>query len=1137
MKKKLTLLCFRKESIIKILLRMKLLTFFMLIGITLVSAKSYSHLTTLTFNLDNLTVCQVFKEIEKNSDYILIYNEKTLDINRKVTVRAKNDNIETILDQVFAGTKNSYEISGQQIVITVSDIEPVIIDTKTYTTELQQVTVSGTVTDQQMTPLAGVTVLVKGTNVGILTDATGKYSLANVPQNATLVFSFIGMQTQEILLTGQTRIDVVLKEATLGLEEVVVVGYGVQKKATVTGAIAAVETRSLVQSPQANISNSLVGRMTGLIAVQREGQPGGDQATIRIRGAGTFSGSTDPLIMVDGIESLNYNNIDPNEIENITILKDASATAVYGVRGANGVLLITTKRGTKGNPVFSATSSTAITAFNDLRKNLSSYEWAKNFNEGLRYNSYITGSYTPKFTDEDIEHYRTGDDPIFHPSTDWASVLLRSYSSQSQVNLNVRGGSDLIKYFISGGYFNQIGLFNTVKTNESGFDSQMKFKRYNFRSNFDFNVTKRFSINLDMSSQIEVRTGPQVSTSYLMDHLFLTPPNNSPGIVDGKIINVYDVFSGNPLELMLGGGFSNQSSNYLTSSVRFNYSLDDITKGLTAHGTISYWNKAINNKSYSKDVQTYKPFLLADNSIQYAPQKAEAPFIYSESGVINRKTYIEFGFNYARQFGSHSITGLILYNQSKLYDPSLDYVVPNGYQGIVGRATYDYDGRYLAEFNLGYNGTENFAPGKRFGFFPAYSLGWVVSKEPFFPKNNIVGFVKIRGSYGEVGNDKIGGNRFLYRPGSYSYTGSYAFGEVGSTYQDYRASEEGLQGNPNLTWERAKKMNIGADVYFWKDKIKVIVDYFVERRDNILTTPQTTTHLVGIVLPAQNWGKMKNSGYEVEVNFTNNIGKFTYWIKSNFTYAHNVVIFQDEVKHSFSYQDRTGKTSGQPFGLSIEGFYNTWEEVIDAYRPRSSLQNNYIMPGDFRYKDINGDGRIDSYDQVPLGYPSFPEISYGVSFGGSYKGFDFSVLFQGATNVSITPYIGYTFRGYDNDQSCAAYVPELCWTPERYASGEEIRLPHLSAQMVQNYDFQSNNMTIMDGTYLRLKNAEIGFTFSNTFLKKMSISSCRAYANCNNLLTWSDMLPGLDPEQITTMGDYAPYPNTRTLNLGFNIKF
>jgi TonB-linked SusC/RagA family outer membrane protein len=544
-----------------------------------------------------------------------------------------------------------------------------------------------------------------------------------------------------------------------------------------------------------------------------------------------------------------------------------------------------------------------------------------------------------------------------------------------------------------------------------------------------------------------------------------------------------------------------------------------------------------NKKVYTKSTQTYKPLLLDDNTLVFAPQKEESPFGFWESTDKNRKTYLEVGLNFDRSFGEHGFTGLLLYNQSKLFDPSLAYVIPNAYQGLVGRITYNYKRRYMAEFNIGYNGTENFAPGKRFGYFPAYSLGWVLSEESFFPENDMISYVKFRGAYGEVGNDKIGGSRFLYLPSAYGFWDSYNLGIPGVSFQSYGAAFEGQIGNPDLTWERSKKSNIGVDLTLLKDKIRIIADYFYEHRDNILATPQTTPAIVGANLPPQNWGEMENSGLEAEINLTHKINNFNYWVNGTFTFARNKILFQDEVERPDApYLHRTGQSKGQMFGYIAEGFYNTWEEVNDANRPVSSHQNNRIMPGDIRYKDINGDGVINSYDQVPIGYPSFPEIIYGISFGGDYKGFDFSVLFQGADNVSRRN-SATTIRPHENNLFTLAYIPELSWTQEKYENGETIKLPHLNAQQQQVHDYQSSTFMVQDASYLRLKNAEIGYTFSSNLLKRFQISNCRVYVNGSNLLTWHGLFPGDDPEQLPLAGDSGYYPLTSTYNLGINLQF
>ena len=1127
----------------RILKIMKITAVFLFLGIFFAHAGTgYSQGTKLTLNLRSATIREVCEQIENQSNFIFVFSDNAENaFIKKINISANSENIEEILKEVFSSTGLTYKILDKQVVVYHNNEKKteIIVEPSPTPQQEQTKTITGKVTDPQGEPLPGATVMAKGTTIGAMTDAEGAFSL-RIPANAqTLQISFVGMKTQEIAIGKRTTFNVKLEEEAIGLQEVVAVGYGVQKKATVTGAISSIDSRVLIQSPEANISNSLAGRLPGLLSVQREGEPGNNQATLRIRGDGTFSGSADPLVLVDGIESLNFNNIDPNEIEDVAILKDASATAVFGVRGANGVILITTKRGKISKPILNFSANVATKTFTDIRENLGSYDYARYYNEGLKYNSYLSGSYSPRFSDEDIEHYKNGDDPIFHPNTNWVDQMLKPFSTQNQYNINIRGGGDFIKYFVSAGYFTEEGLFNTDKFKEAiDYDPNIYYRRYNFRSNFDFDITKRLTAKIDFSSQIDDEKSPGTGNDlrYIVNRTFISPPFHSPGIVDGKIVNVYDVFVGNPLQHLLVG-FNNDLMNYVTTSVRFDYKLDFITKGLTAHGILSYWNRMNHKKTFGSSPQIYKPFLLADGTIMYGPQNPPSRLGFGESSGKSRKTYLEFGVNYARTFGVHDFTGLLLYNQDKLYDPNLPYVIPNGHQGLVGRATYNFKNRYLGEFNFGYNGTENFASGKRFGFFPAYSLGWIVSEEPFFPESDAFSYLKIRGAYGEVGNDKIGGSRFIYLPGVFVFQDSYNLGVPGSTFQQYGAAFEGQLGNPDLTWERAKKSDIGIDVAFFNDKLRITADYFYENRDNILATPRTTPIIVGVTLGPQNWGKMKNSGYDAELNFRDRISNFNYWIKGTFTYAHNEILFQDEVdRKDAPYLLTTGQSKGQMFGYIADGFYNTWEEVNDANRPVSSHQNNKIMPGDLRFKDINGDGRIDSFDQVPIGYPNFPEIIYGLSFGGEYQAFDFSVLFQGADHVSRMN-AATAIRPFETESATLAYVPELSWTPEKYLNGEEIKLPHLSAAQQQSHDYASSTFMVQDASYLRLKNIEVGYTFQSDFLKRLQIAACRIYLNGNNLFTWDGLFPGDDPEQLATSGDTGYYPLTRTFNLGINVQF
>lgn len=505
----------------------------------------------------------------------------------------------------------------------------------------------------------------------------------------------------------------------------------------------------------------------------------------------------------------------------------------------------------------------------------------------------------------------------------------------------------------------------------------------------------------------------------------------------------------------------------------------------------------------------------------------------------DRRTYFEFGISYATTFANkHNVTTLALYNQSRRNDPNLAYKVPNSYQGLVMRLTYDYKSRYLVEFNAGYNGTENFAPGKRFGFFPAYSLGWVVSEEPFFPKTPIISYFKVRASYGEVGNDKIGGLRFLYLPTAYvSGPTQYYFGEVGKSYNKENIISEGKIGNPDLTWERAKKLNIGFEANFWDNHIHAQIDFFNEKRNNILANMNSAPILFGGQLPTMNMGKMKNSGYDAGFMIRGNVTPDLYlWARANYTYAHNKIEYMDEVPNTYPYKNRTRQSYGQDFGLICDGIYNTWEEVNPANRPISSWNNNTLQPGDLIYRNINGDGIIDNNDLVPIGYSNFPEITYGMSFGGSWKGFDLSVLFQGAEHVSLF-LSRYDRMGFKDNWGAQKAMLES-WSLERYEKGMPITYPHLSeGNDVQKHNYARSIFWVRDASYIRLKNIEVGYTFANKALAKVKIQSLRLYINGNNLLTWNSLPKGTDPETAQQSDNHEPYPITKTYNFGVNIKF
>lgn len=883
--------------------RKRILRFVALTWLLLVPMIIQAQRGNVTLNLQNEEVRRFIRQVEKQTNYTFVYRNSVLNPKTKVTLVCKNWPLEKALSEVFSPFGIQYSFNNNTIVLhkkrdkngSLKQKKAKLVD-ETEQTMPNMNKISGLVREADGTPIMGASIFVKGTKIGTVTNIRGEFSL-EVPANSTVLVSYLGFTTREVSVKGSSNLKITLNEdEAQSLNEVVVIGYGTQKKATVTGAIASVTTKDLVQTPQANISNMLVGKMPGLIAMQRSGAPGEDSSTLLIRGVSTFSDNTAPLVMIDGVERPNYNGLDPNEIETVSILKDASATAIYGVRGANGVILITTRKGKKGKPHLSYSGNVAIQSPTALPHYLNSAQYCEMYNEALKNDAYTTGAtYVPRFTYEDIKLYRDGTDPIMHPNTDWVGKFLRKASLRTQHNFNISGGTDRVKYFISAGYFHQGGMYKYTKI-DNNHDVNASNTRYNFRSNLDFDITQDFKATVQLSTQINNTRTPGLGNSNLWKEISWATPLGTPGMVDGKLVRLENTIDDeNPWQALLNNGYHDINANTINTTLRFDYDLSRLLlKGLSIHASTSY-DSYYNSKRLSiKKMQTFVPKRDPENpnEIVLIPQNEGdtwgGGFEYSK----NRKVYFEAGLHYNQKFGKHETTALLLYNQSKYYAPSLAYHVPNAYQGIVGRVTYGYANRYLAEFNMGYNGTENFAKGRRFGFFPAVSAGWVLSEEPFFPKNDYLVYMKFRATYGEVGNDKIGGDRFLYLPSVYGNTSGtlsgYNFGSSSNPVYSQMVAEKRL-GNPLLTWEKARKLNLGVDVNFFKNHLTVSFDYFKERRNNILSNRNSAPMLIGATLPAYNMGEMENSGFEFDINYRNKIRDFNYWGRFNYSFARNKI--------------------------------------------------------------------------------------------------------------------------------------------------------------------------------------------------------------------------------------------------------
>jgi TonB-linked SusC/RagA family outer membrane protein len=1021
-------------------------------------------------------------------------------------------------------------------------ISSIVIPTNLHAQTSSLVVVNGIVTNAAGEPLSGVSVSVKGTSLGTSTKSDGSFSLRVPNAKSVLVFSSVGFNALEQSASAIGAGNVVLVEAAKNLSDVVVIGYGTQKKISVSGSISSVTPKQILQAPVSSVANALAGRASGIIAVQRSGEPGRDIADIFIRGVGTFAGGTaaNPLILVDGVERP-LSGIDPYTIESFNILKDASATAVFGVRGANGVIIITTKTGEKGKPQFSFSSNAAWQNPIRLPKQLGAYDYAVLRNEA---ESNDNGPTARKFSDWDLERFQKKDDPYFHPDVNWMDYMLKKYAPQQQYNLNVSGGGQDNKYFVSLGFLNQDGAYKLGDFFKD-FTANPNYKRYNIRTNFDFNLSKDLTVAIKASSEIGNSNYSASNTSDIFGTIFSANPIMSPIVYDGKMVrNVEGLaswqISNTPLYQMLSQGYNTNYHSRLNTNLSARYRLDAITKGLALRGMVAYDSYYLQQVKRTKQIPMYdlkrNPAAtnFQDSIVPIAVvNQYEGPTNFnSEAFSKNRKWYGEAALEYSRTLGRHSVSGLVLGTMERYYDGGNQ--LPFNYEGLVGRATYNYRNVYFADVNMGYNGSENFAVGKQFGFFPSVSAGYVISEEKFFPKSKVVDYVKLRGSYGTVGNDKIQGSRFLFLPSSFALGNTYYFGLNHTPMTGYRESS---LGNPNVSWEKAVKLNVGIDLKLIKEKLTLTGDYFTERRNQILwrlNVPVTFGN-AGLISP-YNIGEAKNKGFEIELGFKDNIASkdIRYWVNANYTFARNQIVYMDETPQLYPHLYYTGSRIGQTKGLVADGLYNTWEEVLDPKRPKSKWEGAGLRPGDVRYKDITGDGIIDENDVTNIGDPNIPEIIYGASTGISWKGFEISVFFQGAGNVSTYlqgegawPFIAGTKTAFENAKES--------WSQQRYESGAAISLPRLTASPDANkHNYLRSSYWMRDASYVRLKNLEIGYSFKAQTLKRIGMKNLRLYLSGQNLYTWTK-LPYFDPEIPSSNG--AVYPMTRVFNIGANIQF
>ena len=1000
-------------------------------------------------------------------------------------------------------------------------------------------TVVGTVTDNGE-PIIGASVVVKNAGKGVITDMDGNFKL-DVPVGATIVISYVGYDSKEIVYKGESTLKVELSEDVLQLQEVQVVAYGVTKKVTVTGAISSVGTEEILKSPVSSISNALTGKLPGLSTVQQTGQPGADDATMYVRGVGSLTeGLSSPLVLVDGVER-SFNQLDPNEIEDISILKDASSTAVFGVRGANGVILVTTKRGQEGKPKINVSTSYSLQMPTRMPEFANSYEYASTYVNAQRRDG-IESNFA--FTDEAIEAYRTHSNPLAYPDTDWVDMLIKDVALQTQHNFSISGGTRGVRYFASLGVLTQDGLF---KSFEKEYDGNFKYNRYNYRINLDLDLTKTTLMRMNLGGRVNDKRTPNYEGSsdigLLFRDIYWAIPMSGVGIMDGKWIWPDTKEFSLPgtvrdgLYPYYGKGYNTSAGNILNFDFMLEQKLNFITKGLKAHVKASYNSGVTLKKLRKTSYPHYETIVNEDGTVNLRKVGDQTNLQYSESTSRSRDWYMEVAMNYKRDFGDHHVSALAMYNQTMKYYPDSNpdefKSIPRSYIGLVGRATYDWKTRYMVEMNVGYNGSENFAPGKRFGLFPAVSAGWVLTEENFMqPLKPWLSYFKLRASYGVVGNDRVSGNyRFLYLPDSYNpSTGSYYFGNSISTA--WQGAVESKIGNPDVTWETAAKQNYGVDAYFINSKLKVNFDYFIERRKDILTNRKVLPTYLAANLPIANIGKVDNKGYELSVNWRDRIHDFRYHIGFNLAYAKNKIVFQDEVPYPYDYMRKTGKPVGQQMGYKYDGFFS--EEDVAKYETERGKSipdhgTGYIpKPGDVKYKDLNNDHKIDQYDVAAIGYPVYPLLTGGINLGFSYKGFDFSMLLQGVGKHKVY-YNNQAFRFVTvMGQSLNKDITDHAWTPENPYNSKYPRLRN-NANSKNNI---ASDALVFNASYLRCKNIQLGYTLPSHISEKFFVENLKIYTSIDNLFTLTDF-PGLDPEIAAGVG----YPQLRQYSVGINVTF
>lgn len=1031
-------------------------------------------------------------------------------------------------------------------------------------TALQEDRITGVVKDSLGTGLSGVTVQVKGKiNSAIFTDESGKYSI-KAKKGDVLSFTMVGYDQKSVSVESGKAMEVILERNAQKIDDVVVIGYGRQKSSEVVSAISQIKGEDL-QLPSRNLTNNLAGQVSGLIAVQRSGEPGYDNSEIYIRGISSFAGGTGALILVDGVPR-NMQDISPEEIETFTVLKDASATAIYGAEGANGVILITSKRGKNQTTNIDLRADYIINQPTRKMSFLGSRDFLNLYNEAKwnREGNPNQATFIPFKSQEEIEKYASGVDPDLYPDVNWMDLFKDNTPSQ-RISLNFRGGAEKLRFFVGTNYYNEKGLFKSNPIDATEFDQNPKFstniglKRYNLRSNVDMSISKNTTLKVDLSGQYLTTNYPGTGTGTIYSNMLNSAPYLTPMIYSNGLPARYSASAGyeNPYTQLNLMGYSKEYRVAIQSGVTLEQNLSNWVSGLTAKGLISFDSDFFSKTSRTRTPSQYVAkgrdengdliFSKTVNGLATATEASGGAF----SGG-NKKIYMEASLNYAKVFGQHhSVTGLLLYNQKESQIQGDPYLFRK--QSVVGRGSYAFKGKYFIDVSAGFTGSENFSKENRYGFFPAVGIGYTITQEEWFkPIAEPIGLnrLKLRVSVGRAGNDNVSGTRFPYRERLTWSTERVNLGmsSSGGTNPSGNLLYEGQAYNANIGWEIEEKRNIGLDITFLKT-INLTVDYFNNLRHDILLRRNTVSGVAGFQQnPYQNFGKVSNKGFDASFDATHNFGHTRIGLRGTFTLAKNRIIEMDEVPREMAYQNLTGTRIGQVDAWIAERLYT--EDDFDVTSSPSTGANTYtlkqnlpqlgvgfgsVRPGNIKYKDLNGDGLIDNNDwtrHVPNTETTVPQIIYGFGLNFEYKGFYFSPFFQGAAAASayLNPTVMLPFAASDPQTTSAKSFALDRWSVDN--PNPNALLPRLELTPNSN-DNRRSTWWLRDASFLRLKNVEIGYNISEKALSKLHIKALRIYLLGQNLAVWDDV-KFWDPEQGGNVGNY---PIQKTYNVGMNLTF